>query len=105
MLVLDIQAQAVVDADIEIADPHQREERDQVSAPIREQQLKARDGKKDCRHVVAEAIFAGKQVEELPLQNRATRLAFGSAVILHLPKDGFVCNRPRHRGDGQREDE
>jgi hypothetical protein len=56
----------------------------------------------ESSNIVAETIFAGKQVEELPLQNCATRPAFGSAEILHLPEDGFMCDSPRYRGDGQR---
>lgn len=105
MLVLEVQAQPVVDADIEVADPDQGKQRDQIAAPVRKQQLEARDGEKDRGHVVAKAIFAGEQVEELPLQNRAAGLAFGSAVLLHLAKDGFMRDGPRNRGNRQREHE
>ena len=60
LLTFDVETKAVVDAHVLIRDPHQREEREQISAPILVEQFVVSDYQKDDYHVVTKAIFAGK---------------------------------------------
>jgi len=46
------------------------------------------------RHIVAEAVFAGEQVEEFPLVKLLAVLAFVLAEFSGLPKGLLMGNRP-----------
>ena len=56
--------------------------------------MEPRDGENYCGYVVAEAILAGKDVEELALQVGLGILALGFAKLTWFAKDGFVRERP-----------
>ena len=60
LLVLDIEAKTVVDAHVLIGHPNQREERDEISAPVGIEQLEARNDEEEGGYVVAEAVFASE---------------------------------------------
>ena len=50
--------------------PDQREEGEQVASPVGQQEFVSGEYEEECSDVVAEAIFAGEEVEELPFQQR-----------------------------------
>ncbi len=54
-------------------------------------------------YVVAEAVFAGEDIEELPLHEPVTVLAPLDAELPRLTEDLLVDDGPRDRGDGKRE--
>ena len=58
----------------------------------------------DGRNVVAEAVFAGEKIEELPLDNPAAILASGNAPFARFPKDFFMGDSPGDRCDRYRQD-
>ena len=99
----DVQAEAVVKAHIEVAHPDQRKQCDQVSAPVRKEQLETRNHQEDGGKVVAEAVFTGEQVEKFALHHVPGILASDAAIFLHLPEDCLVSDGPCDRGDGQRQ--
>ena len=100
---LYVEPQPIVGADVEIADPDQRKKRDEITPPVREEQLETRDGQKNCRHVMAKAVFAGEKVEELTLNDAGAGPAFRFAELLHFAKNRFVRNCPCHGGHWQAE--
>ena len=81
LLTLDVETKAVVDAHVLIRNPHQGKQRDQISSPIFIEQLITRDYQKQDRYVVAEAVFAGKQVEKLTPEKIAPGLALTLARV------------------------
>jgi hypothetical protein len=54
-------------AHVDVRDPHQREQGEKIASPIGIKKLEARDDQEDRGYLVAEAVFARKQVEEFPL--------------------------------------
>ena len=86
-------------------DPDDREARDEVAAPILEDQGEPGQDKHPDRDIVAEAILAGEKVEKLPLVPAAAGLTFFGAVLARLPEDLLVRDRPGDARDGNREDE
>lgn len=54
---------------------------------------------------MAEAIFAGKQIEEFPFRERLSLFAPVLAEYPRLPEYLFVGNRPGDAGNGQRQEE
>ena len=54
---------------------------------------------------MTETVFAGKQVEKLPLQKRSTILAVFFAPLAGFAKHFFMRNGPGDRGDRNRDDE
>ena len=59
-----------------------------------------RDQQEEDRDPVAEAIFAGKEVEELALQQMWSLLAAAYAELTRLAEDLFVGNSPTQAGNG-----
>ena len=57
MLMFDIQRQMVIDAHVLVRHPHQREQRNQVTAPVLVQQFEASKNQKRCRDVMAETVL------------------------------------------------
>jgi hypothetical protein len=49
---------------------------------------------------MAETVFAGEQVEELPAGQGRGMLALPFAVFAWFAKDFFMCDRPTHAGNG-----
>src|SRR6266446_2455682 len=68
LLTLNVETKAVVDAHVLIRNPHQGEQREQISAPILIEQLVASDDQKQNYYVVAKAIFTGEKIEKIRLK-------------------------------------
>lgn len=60
VLAFDVQPQPVVNTDVLICDPHQREKRNHIPAPVWENELEARNHQEQRGYVMAQAIFAGE---------------------------------------------
>src|SRR5437868_13022034 len=99
----DIEAQVGVDAHVLVGDPDQREERDQVAAPIVEQQLVAGDEQEESGYVMAETEFAGEEEKELPAGRVGMALGLADAVLARLAENVLVRDRPGDTGDRQRQ--
>lgn len=95
----DIETQVGVNAHILIGNPDQREEGDQVAAPVVEQQLVMREEKEKGRHVMAEAEFASKEKEKLSARGIGVDLTLTNTIFARLTEDFFVGNRPGDAGD------
>jgi hypothetical protein len=102
---LDVQPQTIVDAHILVRDPNQREQRDEIPAPIGIQQFEASDDQKERRDVMTEAVLAGKEIEEFSFVPAAAIAAATLAVLAWLTKDLFMRDRPRDARDGYRDHE
>lgn len=105
VLTLDIEAQPVVDAHVDICDPDERKERQQVTAPIAIKKLEVGDGQEDDRYIVAETILAGKKEEEFAGIQASSVFAHALAILARLAENFFVGNGPGDTGGGDREDE
>lgn len=105
LLALDDEAEPVVEAHVLVCHPHEREAADEVTAPVFVEQVVLRDEEEDESHVVAEAVFACEQVEELSLVPAPAIPALADAEIARLAKYLFVRHSPRDAGDGKPEDE
>ena len=90
----DVQAEAVVKAHIEVAHPDQRKQCDQVSAPVRKEQLETRNHQEDGGNVVAEAVFTGEQIKKFLRENCRGLLAPLHAKVMDFNKYFFMRNRP-----------
>ena len=64
LLVFDVEAQAVVDAHILVGNPDEAEEGDGIAAPVGIQEFEMCDDEEKGGYIMAEAIFAGEEVEE-----------------------------------------
>ena len=62
---LDIKAQAVIDAHVLVGNPHQSKKGDEVATPVRIEQLVASDDEEKDSDVMAETVLAGKNIENL----------------------------------------
>jgi hypothetical protein len=88
-----------------IREPHQREQRNQVSAPIRVKKFEARNDQKERGYIVAEAVLTREQVEELPLPYARRGLAPVFAIVPRFPQNLFVGDRPCDGSDGNRQNQ
>ena len=94
LFLLDIQAQVVVDAYVLVGYPNQSKKCNQIAAPIRVQQLEASDQqKKDC-HIMAEAVFASKQIEKFAPEQAARDAGLVVAIFPGFAKYFFVGASP-----------
>ena len=64
VLVLDIEAETVVDAHVLVGYPYEGEEGDEISTPSRIEHVETRDDQEHGRDVVAETVFAGEQIKK-----------------------------------------
>jgi len=90
-----------VNAHVLVGDPDQREERDQVAAPIVKQQLVTGDQQEESGDVMAEAEFAGEEEKELAAGRVGMALTLADAVLARLAENFFVRDRPGNAGDGK----
>jgi len=67
--------------------------------------LKTRDDEQERGDVVAEAVFAGKEIEKFAWDEAAAVLALVLAPVAGLAEDLFVGDGPGDAGHGKREDE
>src|SRR5215204_2709616 len=102
-LTADAEPQAAIDADEVIGHPHEREPGDEIAAPVVEQKLETGCDEDRGRHVMAEAIFAGEQVEEFAGRETGAAFTTPDAVVVELTEQLFVRNGPGNRRDRQRE--
>src|SRR5690242_1503769 len=86
-LAFDVEAQPAEEAHILVGHPDQREAADQVAAPIVVEQLVARDDEEKGRHIMAETVFAGEQVEKFSLDQSPTSLATFDTILARLAED------------------
>jgi hypothetical protein len=87
LLVLDFEAQSVVDAHVLVRHPDQRKERQDVTAPILKQQLEAGEQQESCGDVVAEAVLTGEKVEELANENASGAITFPLTILARFSKN------------------
>ncbi len=99
LLVLNLEAETVVNAHVLIGHPDESEEGNKVSPPVDVQQLVMNDEQHSCRDVVTETIFASKQVKELAADEGLRSYTFFLAVLSRLAKYFFMRNSPRNTGD------
>ena len=97
----DIEAQVGVNAHILIRDPDQREKGDEVAAPVIEEELVVGEEEEKCRHVMAEAEFAGKEEEKLAARRIRMALTLTDAIFARLAEYLFMCHGP---GDARNRD-
>src|SRR5262245_22575246 len=95
LLGLHLLPQAAERAHVDVGHGDQGEEGDQVPAPVVEQQPVAGEDEEEDRNVVAEAILAGEEVEELPRQDAAGVPGPPGEVLSRLVDD--LLMRHRHR--------
>ena len=69
------------------------------------EQLEARDEQHEHGYPVAEAVFAGEEVKELPLDQPAAAPALVGAPVAHLAKDFFRGHGARDAGYRNRQRE
>src|SRR5262249_33585725 len=100
----DFEPQLTERAHIDVGDEHQREERDDVAAPIVEPQVIPRKNQKSKRDVVAEAVLAGEEIEELSLDHPLAGLAAPDAVFTRLAEDFLMGHGPCHARNRNGED-
>ena len=86
-LLTDVEPQSPEHAHVEVRDPHAREARDDVAAPVRVDELEARHDEREHRDPVAEAVLAREEIEELPLPQGPADLAVADAEVARLAKD------------------
>src|SRR5205807_3556386 len=89
-LTLDVQPNVGIEVHVDVRDPDERKPGDKVASPVGEQQLIARQYEKKYDYVVAEAVFASKQVEEFAFIKPVAHLAVLLAPIARLAKDIFM---------------
>jgi hypothetical protein len=103
--VLDVEAEAVEEAHVDVGDPDEGEPGDEIAAPSFVEHLEARDDEQECGDVVAEAVFAGEEIEKFARDEAAAVLALVFAPVAGLAEDFFVGDCPRDACDGKGEDE
>jgi hypothetical protein len=98
----DIEPQVGVNAHVLIGNPDQREEGDEVAAPVVKQQFVTRDDQKERRHIVTKAEFAGKQEEKLAARRIGVDLTLANTICARLAEDLFMRHGPGDAGDRER---
>jgi hypothetical protein len=100
ILVLDLEPQAIEDAHVDIRNPYQGKFGNHIAAPSEAQHFEVCQQQKQCRHIVAEAILASKQIEEFTQVERRTVFTLVFAEVSRLSKDllmgdspGYTCGR------------
>ncbi len=92
-----------VNTHVLIGDPDEREERDQVAAPIVEEKFVTREHEEKRGHIMAEAEFAGEEEEELATRRIGMALALADAIFARFTEDFFMRHGPGDAGNGERE--
>src|SRR5450432_757339 len=100
---LDIEPQPVVNTHINVRNPHQRENSQKVTSPIRIQQFESCEDEEEKRDIVAETIFASEEIKEFSLQNAVSIFTSPLAILAWLTEDLFMRDRPCDRSDGNRQ--
>ena len=103
VFVFDVEAETVIDAHVLVGDPDDGEKSDEISTPPGVQHLKAGDDQEDGSNVVAEAVFAGKEIEKLSAGEAVALSRLPLAVFARLAKNFFMSSSPGNAGHGNRE--
>jgi hypothetical protein len=93
-ILTDIETQVGVDAHVLVGDPDEGEERDQVAAPVVEQQLVMGKEEEKRGHVMAEAEFAGEEEEKLAAYRVGMDLTLTDAIFARFAEDFFMGDGP-----------
>jgi len=101
----DIEAHVSVDAHVLVGDPDQGETADKVAAPVGIQKSVVREQENENGHVMAEAVFAGKDEVKLAADEARMALTLLRTVIARFAEDLFMRDSPGdgRDGDGQHE--
>ena len=99
----DIETQVSVNAHVLIGDPYEREEGDEVAAPVVEEKLVAGEEEEKGRHIMAEAELAGEKEEKLSARGVGMALTLADAIFARLAEDLFMRHGPGDAGNGKRE--
>ena len=102
---LDVEAQAVEEAHVDVGDPNEGEPRDEIATPAFVEHLEMRDDEQKCGDVVAETVFTGEEVEKLAWDQAAAVLTLIFAPVARFAEDLFVSDGPGNTGHREREDE
>ena len=102
----DIEPHVGIDAHVLVGNPDQGKAGNEVAAPIVIEQLVAGDKEKENGHIMAEAIFAGKNIKKLAQEITALAIALPQAKLAGLAEYFFMRHRPGNgpNGDGQDEE-
>ena len=92
-----------VNTHILVGDPDKREKGDQVAAPVVEEKLVAGEDEEKCRHVMAEAEFAGEEEEKLATCRVGMALTLTHAIFPGFTEDLFMSDGPGDASDRERE--
>jgi hypothetical protein len=94
VLVLDVEAEAVVNAHVLVGYPYEGEEGDEISTPSRIEHVETRDDQEQGRDVVAETVFAGEQKKQFA-PGEATGLSrLALTIFARLAEYLFVSDGP-----------
>ena len=105
VFVLDVEAQAIEEAHVDVGNPDESEPGDEIAAPALVEHLEASDEEEEGSDVVAEAVLAGEEVEEFARDKAAAVLALVFAPVAGLAKNLFVGDGPGNTRYGECEDE
>lgn len=99
LLFFQVYSDQVINAHVHIGYPHQREAGNHVATPIGVNQLISGNDEDKKSNVMAETIFAGKQVEELALVKVLAIDRFFDAKLPQFPKYFFLGKCPGNTGN------
>ena len=91
-----------VNAHVLISNPDQREEGDQVTAPIVEEKFVAGEDEEKRRHIMAETEFAGEEEEKLAACRIGMALTLADAIFAGFAENFFMRHGPGDAGNRQR---
>jgi hypothetical protein len=101
----DVDAQAGIEVQINVGDENQGEPGDDVATPIVDEQFELREQQEKERDPVAEAIFAGEEIEKFAFPEGVAALAFVFAPVAGFTKNFLEDDGASDGGDGDGEDE
>ncbi len=97
---LNFQTEPAVNVQIKVGDKHEGEEGDDVSTPIIEQEFVAGEEEEKDGDVMAEAVLAGEEIEELAIEELVACAALVLAPLARLAEDFLEDHSSHHAGDG-----
>jgi len=100
MFVLDIEAEAIVNAHVLVGHPDQGEEGDEISAPAGVEHVEAGDYQEYGGDVVAETVFADEKIKKLAPGERMGRVRLALTIFAGLAEDLFVRDGPGNASNG-----